>query len=191
MWCGRPIHRLQTCDHTNRTKAVSIHISWLYQGAISNAVVRSKNSKDISAGVGLIPLLFQAPPSLEWLQGINLIIPVPPNPTRLRAFGFDPVCELSSFLGRLFQIPVEHRLVHRRGAGAQKEGSRVQRIESAKQMYELGRLPNHLKGTTVLLMDDVRTSGATTDTLSKMLLEAGIADVRIWVFSGSAHTPDE
>jgi predicted amidophosphoribosyltransferase len=128
---------------------------------------------------------------MDWLSGVDLIIPVPPNPQRLKESGFDIVCEFASFVGRLIKIPIEHRLILRGKCGAQKGGSRSERIESAEQLYTVRKLPSQLLGKSVLLMDDVRTSGATTDTISRLLVEAGISNVRIWTLSGTARAPKE
>ena len=91
----------------------------------------------------------------------------------------------------LIKIPIEHRLILRGKCGAQKGGSRSERIESAEQLYTVRKLPSQLLGKSVLLMDDVRTSGATTDTISRLLVEAGISNVRIWTLSGTARAPKE
>jgi len=109
------------------------------------------------------------------------LVPVPPLRRNLWKRGWDPVATFSRALGRAAGVPVWRALI-RRPSASQKTLTRAGRLENAKRAYALsGFLRKDLKGTpTVWLIDDVVTTGATVEACSRLLLDAGVKEVRVF-----------
>jgi predicted amidophosphoribosyltransferase len=81
--------------------------------------------------------------------------------------GFDPAAEISEALAELTGVPLRPCLV-RSGGGRQVGRRRAQRIGHPPQIYPRGEVPR-----SVLLVDDVLTTGATLSACARALRGAG------------------
>jgi ComF family protein len=119
-----------------------------------------------------------------------VIVPVPPRPGKVRKKGWDQVEDLCRWLELAHCRPVL-RLLRRRSAPEQKKLDRDAREanagksyyvpEGVRQKISLGKIPLPAK---VLLLDDVRTTGATLETCAAVLGALGVEDVRAVVLAG-------
>lgn len=109
------------------------------------------------------------------------LVPVPPLGRHLRRRGWDPVATLAEALGRRAGLPVWKILV-RRPTASQKSLDRGGRAANARKAYALAPvLPRRLSGTPLVwLVDDVVTTGATVEACSRLLRDAGVAEVRVF-----------
>jgi predicted amidophosphoribosyltransferase len=108
---------------------------------------------------------------IEWLAPAHLlsgaVVPVPPAPSRLRRRGFDPAGELAAALAeRLDASP--QRCLARRGARRQVGRRRGERLGQPPKIRATGTAPR-----SVLLVDDVLTTGATLAACAQALRSAG------------------
>lgn len=104
-----------------------------------------------------------------------IIVPVPTNASHVRQRGFDHTFLLARQLARIKNIPMEQCL-KRNTSFVQTGHSRANRLAQAESMFgHRGRC--HDK--TVLLIDDIITTGATVNAAARMLRGAGAQDV--WV----------
>lgn len=107
----------------------------------------------------------------------DLAAPVPATAARLRERGFNHAGLLAAELGRLTGLPVEEGALRRReDTQVQHRLTAEQRRENARRSYALldgGGIPDK----TVLLVDDVYTTGATLLACAALLREAGAAAV--------------
>jgi len=108
-----------------------------------------------------------APPDL--ISGA--IAPVPAAPLRAMRRGFDPASELAAALTDRLGLPLEPCL-RRRGWGRQVGRRRVQRIAGPPRVRAEGDIPR-----SVLLIDDVLTTGATLSACAQALRGAGAVRV--------------
>ena len=95
------------------------------------------------------------------------IVPVPPDPWRHRLRGFDPAAEIAAALSRRTDLPLSHCLV-RRHAPRQVGKARSERLASRHHVRTHGLAP-----PTVILLDDVATTGATLAECARALRVAG------------------
>lgn len=133
----------------------------------------------------LVPLL--AP------QGPDLIVPVPLHWWRRYRRGFNQALLLAVPLARKAALPLLPGALARPRLGRRQLGlSRRQRLRSLEGCYRACRgapwgLPARaLRGKTVLLVDDVMTTGATLEACARATLRGGARDVLACVL---ARTP--
>jgi predicted amidophosphoribosyltransferase len=123
----------------------------------------------------LLPVAELMADRIHWLAPAHMlsgaVVPVPPAPARLRGRGFDPADELAAALAERLEAPLE-RCLHRRGSGRQVGRRRAARIGHPPRIHALGRAPR-----SVLLVDDVLTTGATLTVCARALRAAGAARV--------------
>jgi len=189
--CGAPMIHARCCKEPSDGSQSRIHISWLYEGSIARSIRETKNGHSISRTAAFVPLIFHNHPDEAFFSGLDLVIPVPPNPSRLKRSGFDLVTEVSAFVAKALSLPLKHRWLIRTRKDGQKGQSRQERKQNALGLYRIAKGHRDLTGKSVLLMDDVRTTGATTDTISELLMAAGCSDVRIWAIAGQATSRSE
>jgi predicted amidophosphoribosyltransferase len=95
------------------------------------------------------------------------LVPVPPDPLRIRARGFDPAEEIAAALSRRTGLPLE-RCLERRAAPRQVGRRREDRVAEPPRISAWRTPP----GATVLI-DDVWTTGATLSAAAAALRQAG------------------
>jgi len=105
------------------------------------------------------------------------IVPVPTAPLRSLARGFDPAAEIAAALARRTGLPLSACLA-RRGGGRQVGRRRAERIGHPPLIRAKGEVPR-----SVLLIDDVLTTGATLSACAAALRQAGSVRVVAITFS--------
>jgi len=107
----------------------------------------------------------------------DVLVPVPLHGRRLRERGYNQSLLLAEGLGELTGLPVEADcLVRRRHALPQaRTAAMEERRENVSGAFAC--VGGRLKGSRVLLIDDVSTTGATLDACAVALKSAGAASV--------------
>lgn len=112
-------------------------------------------------------------------NGIDLIIPVPLHRSRLRQRGFNQSLLLAYALSSRFGIPLCYdNLIRTRPTKPQVELSGAERIRNVAGAFELSDRAD-VHGRSVLLVDDVFTTGATMNECARVLREAEAAHVSV------------
>lgn len=101
-----------------------------------------------------------APQLPRWFDSAT-IVPVPTSSARARARGFDQAKLLAVELGRLTGRPICH-LAGRHGGRPQTGTSRSQRLRLSDNTF-FAQTPGEYRRTSVVLLDDVCTTGVTLD----------------------------
>lgn len=129
----------------------------------------------------LLPVAGLMAERVHWLAPADLlsgtIVPVPTAPLRTRARGFDPAAELAAALAEKAQLPLDACLA-RSGVGRQRGKRRAQRIGHPPRIRTTGEVPR-----SVLLVDDVLTTGATLSACARALRSAGSVRVAAITFA--------
>ncbi len=107
------------------------------------------------------------------VAGSSAVIPVPLHGSRRRSRGFNQAADLAGHLG----LPVAHALIRTRETSTQTALPAEERRANVASAFRPARSAAALRGTTVLLVDDVRTTGATLDACAAALKEAGVLKV--------------
>ncbi|MDT5267826.1 MAG: hypothetical protein QOH49_12 [Acidobacteriota bacterium] len=159
--------RCRRCDSEEFTAA---RACGLYEGALRAAVLGLKRDPFVPPRLArmLREVARRAP-----LDAATLVLPVPLHPTRERERGFNQATLLASAVARgarlrldgLSLARVAHSERHRAGMDARA------RRESVESVFAVTR-PRLVHGESVLLVDDVFTTGATASACARTLLEA-------------------
>jgi len=108
--------------------------------------------------------------------GVDSIVPVPLSADRLRSRGFNQAVEIARHVAL---GPVELDLcVRERDTPAQMDLPYAERRRNVRGAFRCRRA---LLGTSVAVVDDVMTTGATLDEIAHVLKKAGAARVVNWV----------
>ena len=131
-----------------------------------------------AGNLALAPMLAQAlcaahPPR------VDLIIPMPLGPARLRERGFNQALELARVAGALTHTPV-HANACRRVDDRVPQALLPWR-ERAKNIRGAFVYDADLTGLSIAIVDDVMTTGATLNELARTLRKAGASEVHAWV----------
>ena len=121
----------------------------------------------------------------ELLADADALVPVPLHWRRLWARRFNQSALLARTIGEVGGVAVADAALKRIKATAQQVGlSQVERAENVQGAF---RVPNDRKaevaGRRLILVDDVLTSGATSDACARALLRAGAQSVDLLVFA--------
>ena len=120
----------------------------------------------------------------EILDGADAVVPVPLHPWRAMTRGFNQADDLAAHLG----LPIWRLLRRRRHGPPQASLPAARRHSNVRAAYVLGtrsssaclgaRRRARLQGRTVVLVDDVMTTGATLNACAEVLVSAGAQAVR-------------
>lgn len=105
----------------------------------------------------------------------DLIVPVPLSAARLAQRGFNQALELARPLAHMLGLPLETGWIHRRRDTTPQAS--LPWKERAKNIRHAFESEIDLTGKTVLVVDDVMTTGATLDELARTLKAHGAARV--------------
>ena len=109
----------------------------------------------------------------EVLSGADFVVAVPLPRSRERARGFNQARELGRHLG----LPIIDALARTRRTPSQADLPAARRHANVRGAFEW-RSGVPVKGRTIVLVDDVSTTGATLHACARPLLDAGAAEVR-------------
>ena len=109
------------------------------------------------------------------------IVPVPSHPWNTRMRGFTPSLELSRAMSRATGIPIRPLLRRRwRPWTTFKQLDRAGRKRLAARAF---RLPRALDGESVLLVDDLMTTGHTLAACERCCVQSGAAEINALVWA--------
>ena len=112
----------------------------------------------------------------DLLRGADLAVPVPLHPWRRLRRGFNQADELA----RQLDLPVRRALRRIRATRPQSGLRPAERRRNVRHAFELAwfATPGEVRDRCVVLVDDVRTTGATLDACARVLKAAGAREVR-------------
>ena len=106
----------------------------------------------------------------------DVIVPVPVHPSRKRQRGFNQAELLAERIGRRLEIPVCAKGLRRvKKTLPQKQLNQEERLRNLQRAFVPGRLPKGVR--TVLLVDDIYTTGSTMEACGQALKTMGVEKV--------------
>jgi ComF family protein len=112
-------------------------------------------------------------------QAINLLIPLPLHPQRLRERGFNQSLEIARPIGKACGWPIEARLCSRTRDTPAQAG--LPWRERGKNVRDAFHCNADLSGKSIALVDDVMTTGASLNECARTLKLHGAAQVTLLV----------
>lgn len=119
-----------------------------------------------------------------WLAGCHpdALVPVPIHSGKRRVRGYNQAEVLARRLSKLTGIPIETDLIQRvRKTAPMKDLSAAERQNNLKRAFKICR--NDVKLNTIVIIDDIYTTGSTIDAMSYELREAGIKHIYFMTLS--------
>jgi ComF family protein len=111
----------------------------------------------------------------------DLIVPMPLHPHRLRERGFNQSLEIARHLATQLKIPLEaNAAVRTRLSPPQASLPLKARVKNMKQAFVC---TGRFDGLRIALVDDVMTTGASLNELSRTFKNAGAKQVECWVIA--------
>ena len=111
---------------------------------------------------------------LSWKP--DALVPVPLHPARERKRGYNQAELLAQELGRRLGIPVlSNYLIRVKNTLPQKELEGEKRQNNLKKAFKI--IPNDVKLNTIVIIDDIYTTGSTVDAAALECRRAGISHI--------------
>lgn len=155
--------------------------AYVFGGPLADAI-RAVKYGGRTEHVAALAALLRAP-CLAHAGRVDAVVPVPLHPHRLRERGFDHVSLLGSRVARTLGLPLQARRLCRTRATPPQAGldaaARARNVEGAFRARPDPARPR------LLLIDDVRTTGATLDAAARALRHAGATAVRLLALAGT------
>ena len=144
------------------------------EAARSMAAVKYKNKREYLDFYGAA-LAARYENQIRRMQ-VDVLVPVPVHPSRKRARGFNQAEVLAVCLGKRLGIPVgSGMLIRDKKTKPQKELSAADRLKNLSGAFRAGTIPEGIK--TVLLVDDIYTTGSTVEACARARRSAGVSRV--------------
>lgn len=171
--------RCRRCPNAKGKSPVSAAVAFgPFEGALRRAVHVLKFGGDPGLGKALGRLVARAVGRRPEPQSADLVIPVPLHFSRLFERGYNQSAVLARQVANAIGKPlVLDALVRTRGAAEQSESTRTQRRENVRNAFLVKGA--RVDGKTVLLVDDVLTTGATARECALALQRAGAKAVYV------------
>lgn len=109
----------------------------------------------------------------------EIIIPVPLHPKKQKKRGYNQSEMLAKGVNELFGIELNTKVLMRKGnAGSQTNKNRYDRFLNISDQFCIENSEG-IQGKSVLLIDDVVTTGSTLEACAQLLIDAGSKDISI------------
>jgi ComF family protein len=174
--CGIPVRKIGLCEKCQTNPpAYRLMRSWaVFDSPIQNALHTLKYRRNIGLGDSIGCQMVDFVLSLKW--DIDVVVPAPLGRQRLKERGYNQVGLVAQPLA--YELGLEYApqaLWKARETRSQVGLTISQRRENVSQAYQAD--PLAVKRKSILLMDDVATTGSTISASTEALLSAGAREV--------------
>jgi ComF family protein len=143
-----------------------------YPGTASKLVLRLKYAGERWQAFGLGERLGRAVAAAPFAADVDAVLPIPLARDRRRERGYNQAALLAAEAARTIRRPMREGWLRRTGTTLSQEGlSRAARRRNVKGRFRVRA--RRVRGKTVLLVDDVLTTGATLSEAARALRRAG------------------
>ena len=184
--CGRKTAKPEICmeckaDAPKYKRGASVFV---YSGGGAKLILKFKDGasylKDYIGGL--------MAEKAKALAKCDCVTYVPVTKKRRRERGYNQGELLARAIGKELDIPVVQALEKKRETPQQKSLTKAARLDNLKASFAI-RDRTAVKGKTVLLVDDVLTTGATADEVCRELLIAGTKEIYFIAAASVEYTP--
>jgi ComF family protein len=163
---------LSTPPHFDATHSV-----FTYDFPVNNMMQRYKYGNMLNLGQIFGQLLSKK----VFTKNIDLIIPMPMHPLRLKERGFNQALEITKVLAKDHVEKIDFSSVQRQKLTPPQASLPLKdRVKSIKGVFKVN-LAENVKNKRIAIVDDVMTTGASLNELAKTLKQAGASHVECWI----------
>ena len=169
--CGRKTHHDEICHacRLHKPEYTSLRSWGVFTGPLQSAVHRLKYHRDVALGEALAGNMIICLSGFHW--PVDLVVPVPLGVARQAERGYNQAALLARPVALANHLAYSTKALWRtRETRSQVGLSLEQRWENVADSFSAD--PEKVKGKTVLVVDDVATSGATLDACAAALHSA-------------------
>lgn len=181
--CGRPTRLASStpcpeCRGRNlfyrRSRSVG-----LYREYFRQAILTMKYRGRPELAEPLAELMAERLKGDKALRRVDVLVPVPLHGDRWMERGYNQAELLARHIGQRTQLPLVNDALSRiKKTGVQNQLSREERLTNVAGAFSVP-LPGKVGGKSVLLIDDILTTGSTASECAKVLLAAGARTVDV------------
>jgi ComF family protein len=185
--CGAATSAAPPPDRCQRCKDFSLHFDTVsplgeYDGKLREAVLHMKRASREALSLAIGRLLAQRRGEQLAQFRPNVVVPVPMHWWRRLRRGANSPEILAECLGHRLKLPVARLLIRGRHTRPQKDLPPRERFANVRGAFHVrGAIGTRWKGSHVLLVDDILTTGATCSEAARVLKLAGAAAVAVAV----------
>ena len=144
-------------------------------------MLRYKYGNNLNLGDAFGAFLAEKVNSEDYLKNIDLVIPMPMHPQRLKERGFNQALEIAKVLTKNNKQKLDYKSVQRQTLTPPQASLPLKaRVKNIKGAFKVNA---SFTGKTIAIVDDVMTTGASLNELSKTLKKAGASHVECWVIA--------
>ncbi len=159
---------------------VAIDVASAYSGLSVQVIGRLKFSRtQAAAHIAALIMSRRLPKDTE-----GVVVHVPTATARVRQRGYDQAQLIAREFARARGLPYQP-LLRRLGKTRQVGANRQERLKQLQAAYYCP-WPQKVEGKSIVLVDDVLTTGATIETAAQVLIKAGATEVRAATFAQKA-----
>jgi ComF family protein len=182
----RTDYHLYETNHIKERLSARIAIENVYvflkfnkKGTVQQLLHQLKYNSRPEIGVALGKIYGKQLLAVNSLVDYDLLIPVPLHKSRLRKRGYNQSAKFAEGLSQVLGISVnENALIRRSPTVSQTKKSRMERWQNVKSAFSVIEAPL-LRNRSIVLIDDVITTGATIEAIAKPLLYAGCKKIAV------------
>jgi ComF family protein len=184
--CGDPFPNLEIVESDfvcSNCRGRDWHFQWARagyrtKGQVHDAIVGFKYRDEYYQRGRLVAWLTEAFDRHAQGEKWHAMVPVPLYHRRRRERGFNQACEMADGLGKERKMPVWDCLYRYRETPSQTGLERTARWENMAGAFQL-KHGFDVRGRHLLLIDDVFTTGATTNACAQVLAKAGASRLAV------------
>lgn len=149
-----------------------------YKGGIAQKIIHELKYRSNPEPAEILSRLFARDlVKAEWKP--DLILPIPIHQSKLKVRGYNQSEKIALVMADEFKVPVITQAIIRRvKTTSQTRKSKVERWINIESVYEVISA-DHINNRSILIVDDVLTTGATIGELVDLLVKSGAREIMI------------
>jgi len=189
--CSRPIRTRNgenqvcgICRIQPNKKIIKTIAAGEYQNSLKRIIHLYKYERQQFLSKLFAEIIAEQAIKMKTTENIDLLVPIPLHWTRKRWRGFNQSREICRNISPLINIPVipNSAFCRIRKTTPQVQLNAASRAENIRGAF-IVRKPEHIKNKNIALVDDVLTTGATSNECSRILLRSGAKSVSLFIIA--------
>jgi competence protein ComFC len=187
--CGNPNFKNEPCARCQLSPPLytSLRSYTIFGGSIREAIHRLKYQREVGLGEALARLMIISLGKLNW--SLDIITSVPLGLVRFKERGYNQATLLARPIALFLKVPFSSQALTRiRETKTQVGLSVYERMENMSGAFQAKN--KLVEGKSILVVDDVATSGATLNACAKALLDGGASKVYGYSLARAVFSPN-